>query len=145
MSRITKVVSIKSDPKSVLEYIADIENHPAFISALKSVDNLSGNARNVGETWDFTFTMGGVDIIGKAETSDYVEGKVYAFKTTNGITSTFRYTVEPESDGTRLTMDVEYEIPENVLAKILDKSVIEGLNDQEGDRAVGNLKAILSS
>jgi coenzyme Q-binding protein COQ10 len=145
MSRVTKVVSIKADPKKVLNYIADVKNHPAFISALKSVDNLHGDSKNIGEGWDFTFSMGGVEIKGKAETADYIEGKHYSFKTINGIVSTFSYSVEPENGGTRLTMDVEYEIPQNVVAKMLDKTVIERLNDQEGDRAIENLKAILGA
>lgn len=145
MSRITKVVSIKAGPEKVLAYIADVKNHPAFISALKSVENLHGDSKNVGEAWDFTFSMGGVEIKGKAETAEYVAGKRYSFKTTNGVVSTFGYSVEPENDGTRLTMDVEYEIPDNVVAKMLDKAVIERLNDQEGDRAVDNLQAILGA
>lgn len=53
--------------------------------------------------------------------------------------------VEPENGGTRLTIDVKYEIPQNVLAKIIDKTVIERLNEQEGSRAADNLKAILES
>jgi len=145
MSRITKVASIKAEPEKVLAYIADVKNHPAFISALKSVDNLHGDSKKIGEGWDFTFSMGGVEIKGKAETADYVEGKRYSFKTTNGIISTFSYTVEPENGGTRLTMDVEYEIPENVVAKLLDKAIVERLNEQEGDRAVENLQAILGA
>jgi uncharacterized membrane protein len=143
MSRVTKVVSVKNDPKKVLEYIADVKNHPAFISALKSVDNLHGDPKEIGEGWDFTFSMGGVEIKGKAETVDYAPGKHYSFKTTTGINSTFSYSVEPENGGTRLTMDVEYEIPQNVVAKLLDKAVVERLNDQEGERAVENLQAIL--
>ena len=145
MSRITKVVSIKAEPDKVLEYIVDVKNHPAFISALKSVENLKGNPKHVGESWDWTFVMGGVEIKGKAETAEYIEGKRYAFKNTDGIVSTFAYSVEPEDGGTRLTIDVEYEVPQNVLAKMMDKAVIERLNDQEGDRAAENLQAILGA
>jgi hypothetical protein len=53
--------------------------------------------------------------------------------------------VEPEAGGTRLTIDIEYEVPQNVLAKILDKVVVERLNNQEADRAAENLQAILGS
>ncbi len=143
MSRITKVVTIKADPTKVLEYIADVKNHPAFISALKSVDNLKGQSKHVGEGWDWTFVMTGIEVKGKAETVKYDEGKQYSFKTSGGISSTFTYSVEPEDGGTRLTMDVEYEVPQNILGKIADKTVVERLNDNEGDRAAENLKAIL--
>ena len=145
MSRVTKVASIKAEPSKVLEYIANVKNHPAFISALKAIDNLHGDPKHVGEGWDFTFVMGGIEVKGKAETAKYEEGKVYSFKTTSGIDSTFTYSVAPEDGGTRLTMDVEYNIPQNVIAKMMDKAVVERLNDQEGDRAVENLQAILGA
>ncbi len=146
MSRVTKVASIKTEPSRVLEYIANVKNHPAFISALKSVDNLQGeNPKHIGESWDWTFVMGGIEVKGKAETAKYEEGKVYSFKTSSGINSTFTYSVAPEDGGTRLTMDVEYDIPKNVFAKAMDKAVIERLNNQEGDRAVENLQAILGA
>lgn len=145
MTRITKVASIKADPNKVLEYIANVKNHPAFISALKSIDDLHGGPEHNEEAWDFVFVMGGVEVMGKAETAQYEEGNVYSFKTTSGIDSTFTYTVAPEESGTRLTIDVEYDIPENVIAKIMDKAVIERLNEQEGDRAIENLQAILEA
>jgi|GEM_PF-496519 len=145
MSRITKVISIKAKPEKVLEYIAEVKNHPAFISSLKAVENLHGDPRKVGESWEWTFVMGGLEVKGHAETAEYVPGKHYSFKTTSGITSKFTYSVEPESDGTRLTIDVEYEVPKGVLAKMADKAVVERLNDQEGDRAAENLQAILSA
>ena len=145
MSRITKVVSIKAKPKDVLAYIADVKNHPAFISALKSVSNLKGNPRQIGEGWDWTFVIAGIEIKGKAETADYVEDKRYSFKTTSGIISTFIYSVKPEGDGTQLTADVEYEVPQNVLGKIADKAVVERMLDQDGDNAVQNLQAILDN
>jgi hypothetical protein len=145
MSRVTKVVSIGSDPAKVIEYIADVKNHPAFLSALKSVENISGDSKQVGTSWDWTFVMGGVELMGKAETSEYVPGQRYSFKTTSGIKSTFAYSVEPEDGGCRLTLDVTYETPDSVLSKIADKTVIESLNAEEGEKAVENLKAILGS
>lgn len=145
MSRVTKVVSIKADPAKVIEYISNVKNHPAFLSALKSVENISGDPKQAGTSWDWTFMMGGVELKGKGETADYVSGKRYSFKTTSGIQSTFVYAVEPENDGSRLTMDVTYEAPNNVLSKIADKAVIERLNDEDGEKAVENLKAILGS
>jgi len=142
MSKITKVVSIKAEPSKVMAYIADVRNHPAFISALKSVENLEGDPKH-SATWDWTFVMAGVEIKGKSETGEYVEGQRYSFKTTTGIASTFTYGVAPEEGGSRLTIDIEYELPETVAAKVLDQSVVERLNEEEGERAADNLKAIL--
>lgn len=145
MPHITEVVSIKADPKKVIDYIADVQNHPAFISALKSVANATGSSRQIGSSWEWTFVMGGVQLVGRAETAELQEEKVYSFRTTGGARSTFTYSVVPEGDGTRLTIDVEYVLPDTVLAKIANAAVLEKLNGEEAERAAENLKAILES
>ena len=145
MSRITKIVSLNASPEKVIGYISNVKNHPAFISALKSVDHLTGDATQVGTGWDWTFMMGGVELTGKAETASSIAGKEYSFKTIGGIESHFTYSVEPEGSGSRLTMDIEYAVPNNVLAKALDSAIIERLNEKEADQAIENLKTILGS
>lgn len=143
MSRVTKTVSIQAEPSAVIDYIADVQHHPAFISALKSVDQINGDSKHPGSAWEWTFVMAGVELKGKAQTVAYEAGKKYSFRTTGGIGSTFTYTVEPEESGSRLTIDVTYDAPKTVLGKIADMAVVERLNNQEGDRAAENLKAIL--
>ncbi|PIS04763.1 MAG: hypothetical protein COT81_04735 [Candidatus Buchananbacteria bacterium CG10_big_fil_rev_8_21_14_0_10_42_9] len=143
MPRVTRIVSIDAPNDKVIDYISNVENHPAFISALKSVDNINGDYKKPGTSWDWTFVMSGVELKGKAKTQNYEPGKVYSFKTDGSINSTFTYSVEPEDSGTRLSIDVDYEIPKNVLGKVVDAAVIERLNEQEAEQGGNNLKAIL--
>jgi uncharacterized membrane protein len=142
MSRVSKSVTIKSDPERIMEYIADVENHPAFIGPLKAVDNVRGDPREPGAAWDWTFVMAGVEFSGKAETVTYVPGKRFTYRTTTGIESTFTYSAQRSNGATKITVDVSYEVPQTLLAK-MQTSVLEKLNDAEGARAVENLKAIL--
>ena len=142
MPRVQKSIPIHCDPETAMEYIADVTNHPAFIGPLKSVANLSGDSREPGTTWDWVFVMAGVEFSGKAETLGYTPGRQFRYRTTTGIKSTFEYSVEPEDGGSRLGVNVEYEIPEGLLARV-QKAVVEKLNDAEGIRTVQNLGAIL--
>lgn len=142
MSRVTKTVTVAATPESVIEYIAEVENHPAFIEPLKSVENLTGPATEPGTTWDWTFVMAGIELSGRAEALEYVPGRLYKYRTTTGILSTFTYSVEPEGDGARLVMDVEYEVPGNVVEKV-GLAAAEKLNDRAGDGATENLRTIL--
>lgn len=144
MSHVVKSVTISNDPARIIEYIVDVDNHPAFLGALKTVSNISGDPRTVGTTWDWTFTMAGILLSGRAETVAYEPGKRYSFKTTSGVTSTFVYSVEPGAGGTKLTIDVKYEIPKTVAGK-MQAAVVERLNEEGAHAAVENLKAILDS
>lgn len=142
MSRATKIVSINVSPEKVMEYISNVSNHPAFIPPLKSVENISGDPINRGTVWDWTFVMAGIEFKGKSETVDYQPGKIFKYKTTGGIASTFTYNVEPEGSGSRLTMDVEYEVPSSLLGKI-NQTAVEKINSESAEAAEENIKIIL--
>lgn len=142
MSRVAKSAVINNKSDQIMNYIADVKNHPAFIGPLKSIANLNGDPRKAGTSWDWTFVMGGVEFSGRAETVSYESGKKFSYKTTTGIQSTFTYSAEPQGNNVKVTVDVSYDVPQTLLAK-MQASVVEKLNDAEGARAVENLKAIL--
>ncbi len=143
MSQITKTGIINVDTKKVIEYISDVKNHPAFIESLKSIGNINGDSKQPGTIWDWTFMMGGVLLTGKSETVTYQEGTVFSYKTNGGIESLFTYNATPDGAGSKVTISIDYTIPESVIARIMDKAVIEKINEEQGEKAIENLKAIL--
>ena len=142
MSRVAKSATINGNADQIMNYIADVKNHPAFIGPLKSVGNLKGDPKQAGTSWDWTFVMGGVEFSGKAETVAFEAGRRFSYRTTTGIESTFTYSAEPQNNGVKVTVDVTYEVPQTLLSR-MQAAVVEKLNDAEGSRAVENLKAIL--
>ena len=142
MSRVAKSAVINGNADQIMNYIADVKNHPAFIGPLKSIANIKGDPKQPGTSWDWTFVMAGVEFSGRAETVSYESGKTFRYKTTTGVQSTFTYSAEPASNGVKVTVDVTYEVPPTLVSK-MQASVVEKLNEAEGSRAVENLKAIL--
>ena len=142
MSRVAKSAVISAKADQIMNYIADVKNHPAFIGPLKSVANINGDSKKPGTSWDWTFVMGGVEFSGRAETVRFESGKTFSYKTTTGVQSTFTYSAEPQAGGVKVSVDVTYEVPQTLLSK-MQASVVEKLNEAEGSRAVENLKAIL--
>jgi uncharacterized membrane protein len=142
MSRVAKSAVINGNADQIMNYIADVKNHPAFIGPLKSISNLKGDPKKPGTSWDWTFVMAGAEFSGRAETVGYEAGKKFSYRTTTGVESTFTYTAEPQGGGVKVTVDVTYDVPSTLLSR-MQASVVEKLNDAEGVRAVENLKAIL--
>ena len=142
MSRVVKSAVINGNADQIMNYIADVKNHPAFIGPLKSVANINGDSKKPGTSWDWTFVMGGVEFSGRAETVTYESGKKFSFKTTTGIQSTFTYNAEPQGNDVKVSIDVTYDVPQSLLSR-MQTGVVEKLNDAEGARAVENLKTIL--
>ena len=142
MSRVAKSAVVSANADQIMNYIADVKNHPAFIGPLKSVSNVNGDSKKTGTSWDWTFVMAGVEFSGRAETVSSEPGKKFTYKTTTGIQSTFTYSAEPQGKGVKVTVDVTYDVPSSLLSK-MQAGVVEKLNEAEGARAVENLKAIL--
>ena len=142
MARVAKSVVITNKADRIVDYIADVKNHPAFLGPLKSIANVNGDPKKSGTSWDWTFVMAGVEFSGRAETVGFEAGKTFSYKTTTGVESTWTYSLEPQGGGLKVTVDVSYEVPKTLLSK-MQAGVVERLNDAEGLRAVENLKAIL--
>jgi uncharacterized membrane protein len=143
MSKVAQSLEVNTSPESVMDYIIDITNHPAFIGPLKSVANIKGDVKKPGTTWDWVYSLAGVELAGKAETVRFVPGKEFVYKTTTGAKSTFTYRADSAGGKkTKLSLNVDYEVPTNALGK-MKASVFEKLNDAEGKRVVENLKALL--
>ncbi len=143
MSKVAQSLEVNSSPDSVMDYIIDITNHPAFIGPLKSVTNIKGDVKKPGTTWDWVYSLAGVELAGKAETVRFIPGKEFVYKTTTGAKSTFTYRADSAGGKkTKLSLNVDYEVPVNALGK-MKASVFEKLNDAEGKRVVENLKALL--
>src|SRR3954468_5337048 len=142
MSKVAQSVEVKCTPDSLMEYIVDVTNHPAFIGPLKSVTNVKGDVRKPGTSWDWVYNIAGVELTGKAETVRFVPAKEFVYKTTTGAKSTFTYKADAAGPRTKLSLNVEYEVPTDALGK-MKASMFEKLNEQEGKRVVENLKALL--
>src|SRR4051812_20910474 len=143
MSKVAQSLEVTCSPESVMDYIIEITNHPAFIGPLKSVSNIRGDVKQPGTSWDWVYSLAGVELSGKAETVRFVPGKEFVYKTTTGAKSTFTYRADGAGgEKTKLSLNVDYEVPSTALAK-MKASMFEKLNDAEGKRVVENLKAIL--
>ncbi|HEY6088791.1 MAG TPA: SRPBCC family protein [Gemmatimonadaceae bacterium] len=142
MSKVAESLEVNCSPEDLMDYIIDINNHPAFIVPLKSVTNIKGDVKKPGTTWDWVYSISGVELSGKAETVRYVPAREFVYKTTSGAKSTFTYRADGSGGKTRLSLNVEYEVPATALSK-MKAQVFEKLNEEEGKRVVENLKALL--
>jgi carbon monoxide dehydrogenase subunit G len=140
---IEKVVHVENTPEAVIAYVSDVRNRPLYLPALKSVSEIKDGPGGVGTTWKWTWLALGMEWEGVGRSLKCEPGKLYAFKTEGGIESTWTYTAEPEAKGTKLTIHVDYDIPEKAKSLIPAASTVEMMKQTETDRVVQNLKSIL--
>jgi carbon monoxide dehydrogenase subunit G len=135
---------IDNTPEAVIAYVADPRKRPLFFPSLKSVSDIKGEPTAVGTTWKWTFSALGFDFQGAGRCTQHEPGKVYAFKTEGGIDSTFTYRAEADGKGTRLTIDLQYTVPDHMLTKLPATAVADAMKKAEAERVMQNLQHILN-
>ena len=134
---------IDNSPDAVIAYVADVRNRTFYLPSLKAITDVTGEPASASTTWTWTWVLMGMEFVGTGRSLAYQPGKMYSFRTEGGIESTWTYTVVPEGKGTRLTIQVEYQPPTNVLARL--RGDPQARHQAEVDHVLQNLKAILDT
>ena len=144
MTHVRRSVTVDADIETCFDYIADPNLAPLFLSSLYSITPIDIEPRGEGNTWGWEYDLYGVALKGESKCIVYDRPHEYTWQATTRVDTTWRYRFEEVPNGTAITLDVEYELQDDMLGKIADASVIERLNEHEGDAAVRNLRIILS-
>lgn len=144
MPRVTESADIASSPEAVFAFIADAPERAAtFIPGLNRISNVAPAHASVGQSWEYEFNWFGLVISGTSRCTQYDKPSVYQFKTVTGNPSTWTYRIERAGDRSRLTLDVEYELPQSQLARFATAGALEQMNRNRAREIVANLKALM--
>jgi len=141
-SKTSATIQIQAPVEEVFKFAATPKHTPMFVPNLAENSGFSTDETAVGQTWDWRFTMLGVDLTGKAETTAVEPNKSWSLKSSGGAASEWTYTYEAAGGGTQVTVTCEYEIPAGVLKKAAAPAV-EAMNAKLAVAALDNLKTIL--
>jgi carbon monoxide dehydrogenase subunit G len=143
MPKVSESTLVEAPQEKVFTFISDPNRAPTFIPGLNRISNLSSAEPKVGRTWEWEFNWFGLVLSGKTECKQLEPPSVYQFETLNGAHSRWTYRCKPENSHTRLDLEIEYEIPQNLLAKIAAEPVLEKMNRNRAREALANIKALL--
>lgn len=133
---------IKAPIQRVFEYTASPENGPMFIPNLNENSNISVTPTQVGQKWNWRFNMVGVDITGEAEVTKVETPHEWDLKISGGSHGSWKFMFEEADGGTKVALDVEYEMPPGVIGK-LSANAVEKINQKNTDDILQHLKTIL--
>jgi uncharacterized protein YndB with AHSA1/START domain len=122
---------IDRPPKRVFEFLADSSNAPRIVPSIKSSVKLTEGPVRVGTRYRETRLMNGKEQPTELEVSEYAEPNVYAVRNvTDGIETVYRYTLQPEKDGTRI--DLVCEVKGAGIKKLMLPLVASILKKEDG-------------
>jgi carbon monoxide dehydrogenase subunit G len=99
----------------------------------------------VGQKFDWRFNMAGVDLRGKAEVTEYILPNKVVISSKGDADSTWTYILEEADGGTKVMVEIDYELAETAVQRIANKMVINKLAQKTAEQMLDNLKVILEA
>ena len=140
MEKIKRTLVIDAPPAKVFGYLLDPRNLLEIWPSMVDVSNIKTRPDGTPESNDWTYKMAGMKFHGHTEYTEVERDRVIVWNGKGGINSTIRWSFEPQGSGTKVTDEVEYELPANLLSR-LAAPFLRRLNEHEADACVENLKA----
>jgi ligand-binding SRPBCC domain-containing protein len=134
---------IAADPHKVYDFVSEARRAVSFIPGLTRIDRVNPPQVQPGQTWEYEFDWFGFVVSGSSKCTKADRPHVYAFQTVTGSPSTWTYRFEPDGQGTRLTLEVEYHIPQNMLTRYASQGVLEKMNSDRAREIVENIKTMV--
>lgn len=145
MAKVNASTVIHKSIQEVFDYTASPANGPAFIPNLNENNNIQPEQPGVGQRFDWRFNMAGVDLRGQAEVTEYNSPHNVKIISTGDSNSVWVYSFEEAEGGTKVVLEVDYEVAEGIMQKMANKMVIDQLNQRSAEQSLENLKTIFES
>lgn len=142
MTTIKKSIVINGDPKEINALASDNDRLPDWYAGVVEVDAEPGYPQQVGTQARLTYKAAGMTFKTTLKSVAYESGEHSVFEMDGMIAGTNRWTYTTEEEGTRLTLEFDYEMPGGGLGKIADRLMVERMNDKNAETSLKNLKAL---
>jgi carbon monoxide dehydrogenase subunit G len=139
MAKVEKSIIINAPVEKVFSYMDDPMSNLEWLPGMIDVKHVVQTPNKVGTHFRWTYKMAGIRFKGETTTTEYVLNKRVVTQSKGGISSTWTFTYEPQEEGTKLTLSVDYSIPIPVLGKLAESLVLKQ-NEREANLAISNVK-----
>jgi ribosome-associated toxin RatA of RatAB toxin-antitoxin module len=137
-------VAVSTTPEKLYDFVSEAKRATTFIPGLTRIENVNPQQAAVGQTWTYEFDWFGVVFKGNSKCTAAQRPSRYGFQTLTGNPSTWTYSFDPEGKGeTRLTLEVQYNVPEQMVAKFASQGTLEKMNLDRAREIVNNIKTMI--
>lgn len=139
MDKVSENVVVSAPAEKIYKILAEPERAVMFVPGLSKISNVSGDKRS----WDYEFSWHGFGVKGHAECTAAESPKKYQFKTVTGNNSVWTYQCADDGGHTRLSLEIEYEVPQNQLARFASEKILHKMNQNTAREIVSHIKTLM--
>ena len=137
--------TISAPPSKVYDFLSEAARATSFVPGLSKIDNVKPAAAQAGQTWSYEFDWFGLVVKGQSKCTRSERPSLHEFQTVTGNTSTWTYEIKPDGANSKLTLSVQYNVPDDAVSRFASRAVFEKMNQGRAHEIVSNIKAMLES
>ena len=145
MGKLTRSIEIEASPEEVFSFINDMEKMNVALKGLLESKYTSKGPVGVGSTMHVIERASGSHAEWDIEITEFVKNKKLATRSTRAskLKMADLFTLEPTAKGTKVTYDLEYEVPYSLLGKLVDKVKVSKDMEKSMSKMLENIKKAL--
>jgi len=135
-------ILIHAPANEVFAYVDDPMNLPMWLPSIVEVRDVIGIG--AGQQFEWTAKMAGLLLRGQTTVIEHVPDKCGVHQTIGMVHSTFGYSVEPQGEGTALSIEIDYSIPVPVIGRLAERVLLRR-NVREFEVALVTVKDLMEA
>ncbi|MEW5831181.1 MAG: SRPBCC family protein [Chloroflexota bacterium] len=139
MVKLQRAITIHAPVDRVFAYMNDPCNLPEIWPSMVEVKDVKPNPKG-GHDFGWVYKMAGMRFDGASEMVEYEANRRMATQSTKGIESRFAWTFETVDGDTRLSVEIEYNVPIPLLGRLTEALIVKQ-NEHEAATLLENLKS----
>ena len=144
MAEIHKSTTVAAPVDKVFEIVDDPANFPKYVPNVYDVVDVRRSDGRIGDSFRVIYKVLGVTFDEKFTVTDYERPKRIKSTFSGGMTGTFAWTFEPQGEGSKINVDIDYQLAGGPLGKALDSLMLERVNEKTIEDTLKNLTRIVT-
>ena len=136
---------IAAPPNKVYDFLSEASRATSFVPGLSKINNVKPASAQPGQTWNYEFDWFGVLVKGESKCTRSERPSIHEFQTVTGNTSTWTYQIKPEGSNSKVTLSVQYNVPDSAVGRFASRALFEKMNQDRAHEIVTNIKTMLES
>jgi ligand-binding SRPBCC domain-containing protein len=143
VARIVRDVYVSCPPSKVFDVLATVERLTEFSEMTVEVKG-PGRPVQPGDRFEQVVRVAGLNLETEWEVTEVERDSLIRVdgRSRGNGRATLVDRMTPEGDGTRVTLEVDYDLPWGILGEIADKLVVERKNEDEAEGILERLKQL---
>ncbi len=139
MVKLQRAITVHAPVERVFAYMNDPCNLLEIWPSMVEIKDVKPNPKG-GHDFGWVYKMAGMRFDGASEIVEHETNRRMVTQSTKGIESRFAWTFEAVDGDTRLTVDIEYNVPIPLLGKLTEALIVKQ-NEHEATTLLENLKS----